>query len=220
MTDERLDTAHERWDEWWGQAKQRAHWSDPEPAVTELIPALESRGARRVLDVGAGIGRHSLAFARAGFDVVAIDASQTGLDEIGRSARELGLTVETRMAPFTELPIEDGSADHVLAWNVLYHGDRETVRTALAECRRVLRNDGSFQLTMLSKRHRAFRVGREVRPDTYVDERSDKDHPHFYVDEAGFAELLDAAGFELVSLTEVDQNPPGGLHWVALAETR
>ena len=72
---------------------------------------------------------------------------------------------------------------------------------------------------MLSKRHRSFGVGHEIRPDTFVDEGSkgDKDHPHFYVDEAGLASLLTGAGFALVSLTEVDQNPPGGWHWVALA---
>lgn len=219
MTSERLDTAHERWDEWWGQAKQRAHWSEPEPAVVELLQVLQSRGATRVLDVGAGIGRHALAFAAAGFEIIAVDASQTGLDEIQRSASALDLTIEARIAPFTELPVDVKSIDHVLAWNVLYHGDRETVRTAFAECRRVLRDDGSFQLTMLSKRHRAFGVGHEIRPDTFVDKGSkgDKDHPHFYVDEGGLASLLTGAGFALVSLTEVDQNPPGGWHWVALA---
>jgi tellurite methyltransferase len=220
VTEHRLDTAHERWDKWWGQAKQRAHWSDPEPAVTELVPALRARGATRVLDVGAGIGRHSLAFARAGFDVTAIDASQTGLDELRRLADAQNLTVETRIAPFTALPIEDHSVDHVLAWNVLYHGDRETVRMAFAECRRVLRTAGSFQVTLLSKRHRAFGVGREVRPDTYVDDRSDgdKDHPHFYVDAPTLTALLSGADFQLVSLADVDQQPPGGFHWVVFCQ--
>jgi SAM-dependent methyltransferase len=220
VTEPRLDTAHERWDQWWGQAKQRAHWSDPEPAVTELVPMLRGREATRVADVGAGIGRHALAYARAGFEVQAIDASTTGLDEVRRLAQAEGLTVETKVAPFTALPLDDKSIDHVLAWNVLYHGDRETVRTAFAECRRVLRSGGSFQLTMLSKRHRSFGVGREVRSDTYVDDRSegDKDHPHFYVDAAALTQLLDDAGFDLVSLADVDQQPPGAFHWVVLCQ--
>jgi SAM-dependent methyltransferase len=137
-------------------------------------------------------------------------------------AKAQNLTIKTLIAPFTALPVEDNCVDHVLAWNVLYHGDRETVRTAFSECRRVLRAGGSFQSTMLSKRHRAFGVGREVRPDTYVDERSegDKDHPHFYVDAENLTALLSDADFDLVSLTEVDQQPPGGFHWVALADAR
>jgi hypothetical protein len=94
------------------------------------------------------------------------------------------------------------------------------VQAAFAECRRVVRDDGSFQLTMLSKEHRSFGVGREVRRDTFVDDRStgDKDHPHFYVDADGLHALLGDAGFELVSLTSVDQQPPGGHHWVALCQ--
>jgi hypothetical protein len=73
---------------------------------------------------------------------------------------------------------------------------------------------------MLSKRHRSFGVGREVRPDTYVDDRSesDKDHPHFYVDAPALTELLADAGFDLVSLADVDQQPPGAFHWVVLCQ--
>lgn len=198
----------------------RAHWSRPEPVVTGLIPALQARGARRVLDVGAGIGRHALAYARAGFEVIATDASPAGLAELTRSADAEGLTIEARLASFTTLPVEDADVDHVLAWNVIYHGERDIVAAALAECRRVLRTDGTLQLTMLSKRHRAYRVGREVRPDTFVDDTStgDKEHPHFYVDAGGLTELLAETGFDLVSLVDVDQQPPGGFHWSVLAE--
>jgi tellurite methyltransferase len=221
VSEDRLDTAHETWDRWWREAKERAHWSDPEPAVVEFIPALQDRGARRVLDVGAGIGRHALAYARAGLEVVATDASATGIDEILRAARSEGLEVEARVAPFIALPLEDASVDHVLVWNVIYHGDGSVVAAALDECRRVLRPTGTLQLTMLSKRHRAYGVGTEVRPGTFVDPTStgDKEHPHFYVDGMGLTALLATAGFEVVSMADVDQQPRGGFHWVVVAET-
>jgi tellurite methyltransferase len=219
MTGRPLDTAHERWNHWWGEAKERARWREPEPAVTELLPVIQTR-ARRVLDVGTGIGRHALAYAQAGFDVVATDASQTGLRELERMAKAAGLKVETHVARFISLPLADASVDHVLAWNVLYHGDGELVQSAFQECRRVLRPGGTFQLTMLSKRHRAFGVGHQVRPDTYVDERSEgeKDHPHFYVDALALTGLLARTGFDVISLTDLDQQPPDGFHWVVLAE--
>src|SRR5688500_16717265 len=127
---DRLDTAHERWDQWWGEAKHRRLWSDAEPAVVETIAGLLARGASRVVDVGAGIGRHSRALAAAGLSVVATDASQTGLDELSRAAELEGLEIATCCASFTALPLDDGCADHVLAWNVLYHGDRDVVRSA------------------------------------------------------------------------------------------
>ena len=128
--------------------------------------------------------------------------------------------MDARLAPFTRLPLEDASADHVLAWNVLYHGDGEVVTTALRECRRVLRPGGTFQLTMLSKRHRAFSIGHQVRADTYVDETSkgDKEHPHFYVDAPGLTRRLSNARFETISLEDVDQDGDRGFHWVVLAQ--
>jgi SAM-dependent methyltransferase len=220
VSDERLDTAYEVWDRWWGQAKQRARWSEPEPAVTGLIPALQARRVRRVLDVGTGIGRHALAYARAGLEVVATDASATGLDELTRSAETEGLEIDARLANFTTLPLEDASVDHILAWNVLYHGDGDVAAAALAECRRLLRPAGTLQLTMLSKRHRAYGIGREVRPDTFVDETStgDKDHPHFYTDAVGLTELLAEAGFDPLSLSDVDRESRAEFHWVVLAE--
>ncbi len=174
-----------------------------------------------MLDVGTGIGRHALAYARFGFDVIAIDASSTGLDQLVESAKAESLQVDVRLSSFATLPLEDASVDHVLAWNVLYHGDGEIVTRALRECRRVLRPGGTFQLTMLSKRHRAYRVGSQVRADTYVDETSkgDKVHPHFYVDSVGLTRRLRDAGFDALSIEDVDQDGEQGFHWVVLAES-
>jgi hypothetical protein len=50
-------------------------------------------------------------------------------------------------------------------------------------------------------------VGREIRPD-----------PHHYVDAPGACSLLDAAGFVVRSLVDVDRHPPGGWHWAVLAD--
>jgi hypothetical protein len=74
---------------------------------------------------------------------------------------------------------------------------------------------------MLSKRNRAFGVGREIRPDTFVDGAStgDKDHPHFYVDEATLTAMLGDAGLDVRSLVDIDQNAPAGaFHWTVRAE--
>jgi hypothetical protein len=74
---------------------------------------------------------------------------------------------------------------------------------------------------MLSKRHRAFGIGREIRVDTFVDDTSkdDKDHPHFYIDASGLVRRLSSAGFDVVSMVDVDQDGQRGFHWTVLAET-
>jgi ubiquinone/menaquinone biosynthesis C-methylase UbiE len=222
VSDERLDTAHEAWDRSWSDARQRAQWGQAHPFVTDHIPVLRARDGARVLDVGGGVGRHAIAYAKAGFDVMMTDASTTGVAEALRVAGTLGVHVDARVAPFTVLPVQDASVDHVLAWNVLYHGDRDVVAAGLSECRRVLRPGGTLQMTMLSKRNSSYGVGREIRADTFVDEASgdDKAHPHFYADAVGVCSLLAAAGFEVKELIDLDQHPPGGWHWTILGETQ
>lgn len=217
--DVRLDTAHELWDERWADDAGRAPWTEPEPRVLALMPWLHARGPITVLDLGAGVGRHSLAHARAGDTVVAVDASPTGVAAIAAAARGEQLPVEVRVGTFTEVPIEDGAVDHVLAWNVLYHGDTDIAVRGLRECARVLRPHGTLQVTMLSTRHRAFGAGREIRPNTWVDDASasDKRHPHLYVDAVTLEAMLRRAGFEVRTMVDVDQLPTGSFHWTVLA---
>lgn len=222
--DQPLDTAHQAWDGYWQDPMAREIWETPERAVLDLVGPLRARGSTRVLDLGAGVGRNALALAAAGFDVIATDASEAGLNQIQEKAAATGLRVATARCPFSQIAVADDSVDHVLAWNVLYHGDGDLFAAALRECRRVLHDGGTLQFTMLSKRHRRFGLGEQVRPDTFVDHagEGDKAHPHFFVDAAGLSAALAEAHFEVLSLVDVDQCPPGKQpnqwHWTALAE--
>ena len=68
-----------------------------------------------------------------------------------------GLTITVCQAPMTELPFEDGQFDHVLSWNVIYHGDETVVRRTLAEVARVLRPG-----QVITKEFNAQRLNLEV----------------------------------------------------------
>ena len=59
----------------------------------------------RILDLGAGIGRHALAQARDGHRVTALDASEAAMAAAAAAAFAEGLTVETVLAPMTDLPL-------------------------------------------------------------------------------------------------------------------
>lgn len=220
MSLQTTDTAHLAWDAAWQSEAGRAGWLVPEPEVVHLAARLRQGGAHRALDLGCGVGRHALALARLGFEVEAVDASPAGLAELAKSAAGEGLEIAGRHAAMTDLPCADASFDLVLSWNVIYHGDPQVVRGAVAEIARVLKPGGTYQGTMLSKRNRHFGRGREIAPDTWVDETSedDKAHPHFFCD-AGELGLL-FAGFEVLALRQDDHGKPGHWHWHLVAERR
>jgi SAM-dependent methyltransferase len=109
---------------------------------------------RRVLDVGAGFGRHVYECARRGADVVALDYAE---EEVVQTRTTLGEMVDAgELDPArvlgvvrgdaTRLPFADGCFDVVITSEVLEHIQDDV--TALAEMVRVLRPGGSFAATV------------------------------------------------------------------------
>ncbi len=78
---------------------------------------LESLAGKKLLDVGAGSGRHSLHAARAGADVTAVDVGAS----IDIARRNLPPSVMTVEADAEHLPFEHGSFDLVMSIGVLHH---------------------------------------------------------------------------------------------------
>jgi tellurite methyltransferase len=219
----KTDTAHLAWNDRWATPHGRADWLTPEPDVAAFAARLATGDAKRVLDLGCGVGRHALVYARLGLEVTAVDMAESGISELRRSAAAENLEITTQLAAMTELPFADGTFDHILSFNVIYHGDPLIVGAAVAEIARVLKPGGTYQGTMLSKRNVKYGKGEEIAPNTYVDadidpEDSDKVHPHFYCNAAELLELF--SGFELLSLIDQEHAKPGSWHWHMLAERR
>lgn len=214
------DTAHRFWNAHW--TAPDAKWLTPEPAMLDWAATLAPGSA--VLDLGAGVGRHALALAAQGFRTSALDAAPEGLDRLRRTAAELGLSVETVEAPMTALPFPDAAFDHVISWNVIYHGDEDILLRTIAEIRRVLKPGGTYLGTMLSRRrlsHERARAtgGREISRNAWVFdevEGSDKHHPHYFCTAAELVALFQ--GFETIRLEDRSHGAEGGNHWLVLME--
>ncbi|MCU1491253.1 MAG: methyltransferase [Acidimicrobiaceae bacterium] len=110
----------------------------------------------RVLDLGCGGGRHAYACARAGADVVALDADLGELAVVGALATatamaeagelERGGTVSVVAGDANALPFAAASFDRVIAAEVLEHLVDDA--GALAELARVLSADGLLAISV------------------------------------------------------------------------
>ena len=204
------------WDEAWATSEGRADWLVPEPFVLTLATDLYAQGVRRCLDLGCGLGRHSLALCELGMDITAIDTSPNGLLHTQETALEMGCQINLACADMGDLPFRHLSFDLIVSWNVLYHGMLHDVERAIAEIRRCLVPGGWLLCTFISVNNRHYGQGDIIEPGTYADPESyEKAHPHHYLDRQGIDELLQ--GFEFLYCEEADPDQVNNDHWWVLA---
>jgi tellurite methyltransferase len=107
-------------------AEKRAAWEHrqrvsgapraPEPSVVEWLDLLPRALA---LDLACGTGRHSLALARAGFKVVAIDYAEPALRTLQSIARAEQLSISPVAADLSDFPLPRARFDTIINTNFL-----------------------------------------------------------------------------------------------------
>lgn len=200
----------------WRAEHFRHDWLRPESEVLEIADLLREIGASRAMDLGCGIGRHSLMLAAMGFEVLALDESNTGIDFARSLARKAGNPIHFVTGLRTELPCADKSFDYVLAWDATSHEDRATTERLLSEISRVLRPGGILQGTMPSSRGTLFGMGRQRGPSTSsLEGEADMHHPLFRCNQSELKEFL--WPMDLLRVTDREHGPRASyrLHFVA-----
>ena len=148
-------------DEFW------AKWADRPPLQITLdwFDSLRECGAKRVYDMGCGVGRHTVLLTERGFSVVASDISAPAREATRRkleSNRPISpdisngprhLAAEIIDADMTSIPYPDAYFDGVLSIGVMEHNTRAGIENAIAEIFRTLRPGGKV-LASFCPRHR------------------------------------------------------------------
>jgi len=109
------------WTRFW---RERARIDDVYPTegrVVEPILAETSVRGKRVLEVGAGSGRDSVALAEAGATAILLDYSMASLEVAGQVAARAGRTVHRVRADALRMPFRDASIDVVFHQGLLEH---------------------------------------------------------------------------------------------------
>lgn len=180
-------------------------WKNPAIESYYLLSRWTSQGMKDFLDLGCGLGRHTILFGKNGFNVRAFDISEVAVEKTKSWAEEEGLTIETKTGDMLELPYEDSSVDCIYCRNVISHTDTEGMKKVVEELRRVLRKGGECYLTLGSKDTWGFKQESWplVDPNTRLrmEEGPEYKTPHFYVDYKLAKELFKE--FEIVNIYQV-----------------
>jgi len=202
----------------WDWSKNESNkWLIPSIESCYLAESWTSKGFRRFLDLGTGLGRHAIYFAKKGFDASADDLSQYGLDHLRRWAEGEQVTVDVRRCDMLNLPFPDSSFDCIMSYNVIYHTDTEGFIRALAEIRRVLKPGGEAFLTLISKKTESYLKANEAKridSNTILrdEQETEYDVPHFYVDIADILHYLDDFEFLMKPVEQIEYNLDGSQH--------
>lgn len=167
-------------------------------AVLQLAPA------GRYADLGIGDGQLTLMLAQVADSVTAVDHSPEMLRQLELRARRVGLTnIEPVEGEIEELPLEDGTYDVVVLSQALHHA--HSPERALAEAHRILKPSGSLLVIDLL-----------AHSEEWV--RSRLQHVHLGFTEAALEQLIEASGFEFVTVQRAarDTTPP---HFMTLVAT-
>jgi 2-polyprenyl-3-methyl-5-hydroxy-6-metoxy-1,4-benzoquinol methylase len=179
------------WETYWSDENHHEWWKRPAPEVLEFIESQSSKERPNVLDLGCGLGRHAIAFAKAGFCVTATDASETAIAHLHEWVRKLGVSIRTETCDVLDDTLPTGTFDIVLSYNVIYHGYREQFAQAIEHARTLLRPGGLFFFTCPSRQDGKYGHGEQVAPHTFLCTKSiTPGDIHYFADEADLDDLL------------------------------
>lgn len=192
--------------EWaWENVKENI-WLEPCEESYFYANKWKRNGKKSILDLGCGLGRHSILFAQHGFKVTAIDLSDYGVNHLREWQKKEQLDILSKVCDMNVLPFQDNAFDCVWAYHVISHTDTEGFQGILSEIKRVLKHEGEIYLTLCSKETVSFKDG--IHP--IIDENTvlksegeaEVEMPHYYVDLKDVLRLFE--DFDIERIRHID----------------
>lgn len=160
-------------------------WKNPAPESFYLLQRWRTQQKQNFLDLGCGLGRHTILFATNGFNVSAFDISENAIERTSKWAKDLNLNIDIKIGDMLNIPFADNSMDCILCMNVISHTNTAGVHKIADEIHRVLKDNGECYLTLASKETWGFKQNWPiVDANTRLRDEQGPEYmvPHFYAD--------------------------------------
>lgn len=182
-------------------------WRNPSSESFYLLNRWKSQNKNRFLDLGCGLGRHSILFAKNDFETYSFDLSEEAVKQTKAWADEVHVDIDARIGDMLSLPYEDEFFDCIFCKNVISHTDTEGIKKIISELKRVLKKSGECYLTLGSKSTYGFKQMNwpfvDENTKLRMDDGPEKGIPHFYADYNLIKKLF--AEFTIKEITHVEE---------------
>lgn len=188
-----------------GGVYRELSWRRPTMDSYGVLARWKSEGLKKILDLGTGLGRHAILFAKEGFDVSGVDLGEEGVEAAKKWAKEEGLKIDFKVGDMLDLPYSDGEFNAVFAYFVISHTNLEGFKKTLSEIRRVLADNGEFYVTVGSKKAWGWQKDWplvDANTKKRMEDGPEFEVPHFYADYEEIMRLFNGAALEVVGLEE------------------
>lgn len=193
-----------RWD--YIKGEDEKVWKEPEVEAYYLKDRWKEQNKKDFLDLGCGLGRHSIFFAKHGFRVHSFDISEEAVTRTKEFAKQENVEIDLKQGDMINIPFEANSIDCIYSKNVVSHTDTEGVKKIISEIDRVLRKEGECYITFCSKDTWGYKQKSWPNVDENTKIRMDKGAeygiPHFYADYDLIIDLFKE--FTIINVVQVE----------------
>lgn len=187
------------------EGNNEEYWKNPSIESYYLLNRWLSQDKKYFLDLGCGLGRHSILFGQNGFNVYCFDISEDAINRTKEWATKEKLEFDYKVGDMLDLPYDDNKFDCILCRNVISHTDTEGMKKVIKELDRVLKVGGECYLTLGSKDSWGFKqedwplIDENTR--LRMEEGPEYEIPHFYVNYELVKELF--SDFDIIDIFQV-----------------
>ena len=181
-------------------------WLNPSVESFYFANVWKKQGKTRILDLGCGLGRHSMLFYDYGFNVTACDITPYAINYLKNWQKEKGINFDIYECDMLNMPFKNNSFDCIYAYHVLSHTNLEGFIKLFDKIYDILDINGEIYFDVLSKKCFLYKESGYPKIDNNTvlsKEKNEMDVPHICFDYDELKEIF--SKFEIVNIKEVHQ---------------